>query len=343
MLLKKSPSNINKRGRALTFLCLSIPFALIATSCGSSGSVGGDTTTTTPPIETLKTELAAGLENVYTELENADYKSSKLGDGILDGDDVSVALLKENLYSKVDVVADNVGFAYSRNLCKGQGYDSLLKALKPMKKVFSTAFTPQQVQNKKSPEYVVMTVQLSVFPDVVDTELIDLYQNFSDTVTAVGSTCESTFRNGLTRQCDFSKIKSSIPNWWIEQDLKGLGCEIGMGKTEVTSKVSQVDIDFFNFPFLLSQISSKDRGRILARSVVVLPQRTLKTVFVLEVTAVRNGPVSSSSDVPSLRDVAANSTNVAATLTNRWAETIKEEFNLTSLLAKAFVISEKEN
>ncbi len=320
---------------------MSIPFALISTSCGSSGSAGGDTTI---PVETLKAELAEGLESVYTKLEGADFKTSKMGDGILDEEDVSGAFLKENLFSKVEVGMDNFGYMNSRNLCRGQGYDSLLKSLKPMKKVFSTAFTQSgwDTGKFKSPEFVVTFVQLSVFPKVVDSELMNLNQNFSDVVSAVGSTCESTFRNGLTRQCNWSKMNASVPNWWNEADLEGLGCEIGRGKTEMTSKVSSVDIDFFNSPFLLNQISSKDRGRIVARSVVVLPQRTLKTVFVIEVTAVRNGLVNSASDVPSLRDVASKATNVAATLTTKWAETIRQEFNLTALIAKDLVIFENE-
>jgi hypothetical protein len=331
-------NNRRKSGKpkrsSLKLLCISVPLALTVSSCA-----GGDTTV---PIETLKTELATGIENVYTKLESADYESSKVGDGVLDVEDVSAALLKENLFSKVDVGADRVAYWYSRNLCRGQDYDSLLKALKPQRKVFSTAFLPKQQQSNTSEEYVFMTVQLSVFPEVVDTELMNLYQNFSDGVTAVGSTCESTFRN-QTRQCDLSKVKLSLPNWWNEEDLKASGCEIGDGKTEVSSKVSQVEFDLFDSPFLISQISSKDRGRILARSVVVLPQRTLKTVFVLEVTAVRNGLVNSASDTPSLRDVASNATNVAATLTTRWAETIRQEFDLTSLMVKDLVILEKEN
>ena len=338
MSFRKNHRKIGKvKIQSLAFLCVSVSFALISTSCGSSGSAGGDTTI---PIETLKTELAQGLETVYTKLESADYKSSKVGDGVLDVEDVSAALLKENLFSKAFVGWDQVAYWYSRNLCRGQDYDSLLKSLKPKRKVFSAAFLPKQDGNT-SEEYVFMTVQLSVFPEVVDTELMNLYQNYSDAVTAVGSTCESTFRS-QTKKCDLSKVKLTFPNWWNEGDLKAAGCEIGNGKTEVTSKVTQVEFDFFNSPFLVSQISSKDRGRILARSVVVLPQRTLKTVFVLEVTAVRNGLVNSASDVPSLRDVASNATNVAATLSNRWAETIRQEFNLTSLIAKDLVIFEKE-
>ena len=337
-----SSNNQRKIGKvqiqSLAFLCVIISFALISSSCSSSGSAGGDTTI---PIETMKTELAAGLDNVYTKLKSADYKSSKVGDGVLDVEDVSEALLKENLFSKTFVGWDQVAYWYSRNLCRGQGYDSLLKSLKPKRKVFSAAFLPEQQQSNTSEEYVFMTVQLSVFPEVVDTELINLYQNFSDAVTAVGSTCESTFRS-QTKKCDLSTVELTFPNWWNEGDLKAAGCEIGNGKTEVTSKVSQVDIDFFNFPILLNQISSKDRGRILARSVVVLPQRTLKTVFVLEVTAVRNGLVNSASDVPSLRDVALNATNVAAALTNSWAEIIRQDFDLTSLIAKDLAISEKE-
>lgn len=332
-------SKYKKRSNAL--LGVSFLLAVLVAACGSTG--GSSSGTTTVPVEDLKAELATGLKNVYTKLQNADYKTSKLGDGILDSEDVSAALLKQNLYSKVDVGMDDQGFFISRNLCGGQGYDSILKALRPSETVFSTAFKPQNLQDNKSREYVVMFVQLSVFPDVIDAELIDLYRNFSDTVSSVGSTCTSTFRNGLTKRCDFSKIKSSIPNWWVEDDIKEIGCEIGNGKTEVTSAISQVDIDFFNFPFLLNQVSSKDRGRLVARSVVVLPQRTLKTVFVLEVTAIRNGLVTSSSDVPSLRDVALNATNVAASLTNKWAETIRQEFDLTSLMAKDSAIFTQEN
>lgn len=128
--------------RFMTFLCIST-FALVSSSCGSSGGAGGDTTI---PVETLKSELATGLKNVYAKLESADYKSSKVGDGILDADDVSAALLNENLFSKVDVVMDQGGFRISRNLCKGQDYDSLLKGLKPTKTIFSTAFEPQNVR-----------------------------------------------------------------------------------------------------------------------------------------------------------------------------------------------------
>ena len=76
----------------------------------------------------------------------------------------------------------------------------------------------------------------------------------------------------------------------------------------------------------------------MARSVVVLPQRTLRTVFVLEVTAIRNGPVNSSSDSPSRDDVARMSTSVAASLTRRWAEIVKTDFDLLSLIAEDVVI-----
>jgi hypothetical protein len=76
----------------------------------------------------------------------------------------------------------------------------------------------------------------------------------------------------------------------------------------------------------------------MAKTIVVLPHKALQTVFVLEVTAMRNGQNPSTSDVPSLIKVGNLSKRIASDVVDKWVNVIKEDFDLSSLTAQYDVI-----
>jgi hypothetical protein len=312
--------------------------SLFITSCGASSSSADKPTATTISLNDFKKDLSNKVEAVYTAIRQADTKTSKTGDGIPDSDVITSALLNESLYSKVEQSADYVGLNMSRSLCKGFTYDTLLGRLKPAEKVFSISFRQKNAQTTDSEDYVYVPVQLSVFPDVMVNELESLYQNFNDVVSAEGLSCETQLRTG-TEGCKSLGLPE-VANWYQESDMKKAGCSIGSNaKVAVTSTVEQIDYAWFTRPFVVNQISARNKGVRFARTVVVLPQRTLGTVFVLEVSAMRNGKNPSASDVPSLIKVGNISKRIAAEIVDKWAELVKEEFDLISLIAKDDAIS----
>ena len=324
--------------RQISRCAIVLAASLIITSCGASSSSGGESSATTISLNDFKKDLSNKVEAVYTAIRQADTETSKTGDGIPDADVISAALLNESLYSKVEQAQDGWGANLSRSLCKGFTYDTLLTRLKPAEKVFSISFVQKNYQTNTSEDYVFVPVQLSVFPNVLDSELESLYQNFNDVVSAEGLSCETQLRIGTN--CSKSLGLPGVANWYQESDVKKLGCSIGSSsKIALESTVEQIDYAWFTRPFVVNQISARNKGTRIARTVVVLPQRTLGTVFVLEVSAMRNGKNPSASDVPSLIKVGNISKRIAAEVLSTWADLIKEEFDLISLIAKDDAIS----
>ena len=157
-------------------------------------------------------------------------------------------------------------------------------------------------------------------------------------VSAEGLSCETQLRIGT--KCSKSLGLPEVANWYQESDIKKAGCSIGSAaKVAVTSTVEQIDYAWFTRPFVVNQISARNKGTRIARTVVVLPQRTLGTVFVLEVTAMLNGKNPSPSDVPSLIKVGNLSKRIASDVLDKWVNVIKEDFDLISLIAKDDAIS----
>lgn len=310
--------------------------SLFITSCGTSAGSADKPTATTISLNDFKKDLSNKVEAVYTAIRQSHAMVSQMsGYGMPVSDVISEALLKEGLYSKVEQGEHYMGLTASRNLCKGVGYDTLLNRLKPAEKVLNIEFAQKDFEDNSSEEFVFVPIQLSVFPDVLDSELESLYQNFSDVVSAEGSPCDSTYKVGT--KCE--KIEPpALANWYQESDLKKVGCSLGSaGKVAVTSTVEQVDYFLFRRAFVVEQISVQNKMR-MAKTIVVLPHKALQTVFVLEVTAMRNGKNPSTSDVPSLIKVGNLSKRIASDVVDKWVNVIKEDFDLSSLTAQYDVI-----
>jgi hypothetical protein len=315
--------------RVATSVVIAISFL---SGCGSETSDG---TATTLSTDILAEQLKIDVNSAYSKVREAQYKVSQPNDGVLDKEDVSAVLLNEGLYSKVVQGWDISGISQSRNLCTGVLYDDILAKLNPKEKVFNAAIGNWNGQ--KSRTFVGVDVQLTIFPDVRDSQLISLYQTFSDAVSVEGPTCDSVLRRGHLRggqpaNCELKTPR--IPNWYHEADIKDVGCTLGATTTPVFSSVEPIEIDWFNSPFFVNQLSSESDGYRLARSVVILPQRTLKSVFVLEVNVFRMGETNSASDQPTQKEIGKMSARIAGALSSRWAKTINQDFDLVGLIAK---------
>ena len=146
--------------------------SLFITSCGASSSSTDKPTATTISLNDFKKDLSNKVEAVYTTIRQSHAMVSQMtGYGMPDSDVISEALLQEGLYSKVEQNEHYMGLTTSRNLCKGVGYDSLLNRLKPTEKVLNIQFRQKGFEDKSSEEFVFVPIQLSVFPDVLDSEL----------------------------------------------------------------------------------------------------------------------------------------------------------------------------
>jgi hypothetical protein len=313
--------------RAATSVVIAISFL---SGCGSETSDG---TATTLSTEILAEQLKTDLNSVYSKIRGAQVKMSQPSDGVLDKEDVSAALINEGLYSTVEQDFDIASISQSRNLCRSISYDNILARLNPKEKVFNASIGNWRGQ--ESPEFVGVHVQLSIFPNVSDDQLIRLYQAFSDVVAVTGPTCNSVLRRGQLRNgkpADCKLTTPRIPNWWHEADLKDLGCTFGRLKIPMFSTVAPLEANGFNYPFFVTQVPTGNLR--FARSVVVLPQRTLKTVFVMEVNVFRNDEATSATDQPSAREIGNISARIGGALSFEWARTIKQDFDLVSLIEK---------